>query len=375
MKITSVQAFPLGYPEPHYKGVIRYLTLARVETDNRLVGWGECISQFREASLATKVIIEEGYAPLLVGENPLDVERLWGKMRDHIWWYGPEGISAFGLSAVDMALWDLKGKALGLPVSRILGGQLIDEVVAMASIILDMDDFDWTVGEFDWMREQGYRVVKGGWGMRAEAMFGQSRQRDLEIVRLIRETIGDDVELVIDVPGARGLWDVSTAIRRFRDIEPYRLKWLEQPLPPWDLQGHARLRAAVTTPIGTGEDEWDVESYSRLIKSQGVDVIQMDPGRCLGITGCRHVIKLIEAENLQWSAHTWSGALNTAASVHLLAGSKAGVCMDFKPHESPMQHELVADPWEQEDGFLAVRDKPGLGVEVREEVVKKYLIQ
>ncbi len=373
MKIREIQAFPLAYPEPHYKGIERYITLARVESDDGLVGWGECISQFREATLATKMIIEQGFAPLLISEDGLDVERLWHKMLDRIWWYGPEGIAAFAVSAVDMALWDLKGKALGLPVCQLLGGQLHDKIVAMASIIFDMEDIEWTVNEFRWLREQDYRVVKGGWGMRPEAVFGLDRRRDIEMIRRVRDVIGDDIELVVDTPGHHGIWDVPTAIQRFRDLEPYRLKWIEQPLAPHDLEAYARLRAAVVTPIGTGEDEWNVESYKRLIESGGVDIVQIDPGRCHGLTGSRHVIRLIEAENLRFSAHTWSSALNTAASLHMLASSTHADCMDFKPHESPMQHELVSDPWVQEEGYLAVRDKPGLGVTVREDIVQKYL--
>lgn len=372
MKIQSVQGLPLEYPEPHYKGVLRYITLARVELEDGTVGWGESISQFPESAVATQTIIERGLAPLLQGEDVRDTDRLWHKMLGRIWWYGQEGIAAFAVSAVDMALWDAKGKATGLSVVHLLGGQLQGQVVAMASIIFDIDDVAWTLNEFRWMREQGYRVVKAGWGMRPEAVFGQDREKDIEIVRLVREVIGNELELVVDTPGARGLWDVPTAIQRFRDLEPFRLKWIEQPLQPHDLDGHARLRAAVATPIGTGEDEWNVESYLRLIHSGGVDVVQLDPGRCLGITGCRHIIKLIEAENLRWSAHTWSSALNTATSVHLLANSSHGECMDLKPHESPMQHELVTDPWEQVNGCLTVRDQPGLGVDVREDVVAKY---
>jgi L-alanine-DL-glutamate epimerase-like enolase superfamily enzyme len=353
--------------------MVRYITLARVESENGLVGWGECISQFGESALATKIIIEQGYAPLLVGENALEVESLWHKMLERIWWYGPEGIAAFGVSAVDMALWDLKGKALELPVATLLGGQLHDKVVAMASIIFDMEDFDWTVDEFRWMVDHGYQVVKAGWGMQPDVVFGMDRKQDLEIVRRVREVIGEERDLIVDTPGVWNIWDVATAIQRFRDLEPFNLRWIEQPLLPSDLEGHARLRAAVATPIGTGEDEWNVEGYRRLIQSGGVDVVQMDPGRCHGITGCHHAIRLVEAENLEWSAHTWSSALNTAASVHLMANSTRAAAMDLKPHESPMQHELVHDPWEQEDGYLEVRDKPGLGVEVREDTVEKYL--
>ena len=372
MKINKIQAFPMAYPEPHYKGIERYITLVRIEGEDGQVGWGECISQFREATLATKIIVEQGLAPLLINENALDVERHWRRMLDHVWWYGPEGIAAFAVSAIDMALWDLAGKTLGQPVCRLLGGQLHDKVVAMASFIFDMEDFDWTLGEFRWLKEQGYHVVKAGWGMRPEAVFGLDRNKDIDIVRQVRETIGDELELIVDTPGARNIWDLNTAIQRFRDLEPYRLRWIEQPLLPSDLDAHARLRDATATPIGTGEDEWDLDSYRRLIHSGGVDVIQMDPGRCHGITGCRQYIKLIEAENLQWSAHTWSSALNTADSVHLMANSTHGVAMDFKPHESPMQHELVTDPWIQQAGYLAVRDQPGLGVEVNEDIVEKY---
>src|SRR5438445_11956441 len=151
MKIKSVTAYALEYGEPHDHGQLRYINLARIEGTDGAVGWGECISQFPESALATKTIVERGYAPLLVGEDALDVERLWKKMLSRIWWYGPEGIAAFGVSAVDMALWDLKGKALGMPVYRLLGGQVRDKVVAMASIIFDLDDLEWTLHDLEVM--------------------------------------------------------------------------------------------------------------------------------------------------------------------------------------------------------------------------------
>jgi len=371
-RIKSITAHPLRYPEPHDHGVLRYITLARVETEDGAVGWGECISQFPEPSLATKVIIEQGFAPLLVGQSALEVEARWQQMIDRVWWYGPQGIAAFAISAVDMALWDVKGKLLNQPLCNLIGGRLRDQVVAMASIHLDMDNLDWSVQEFIWFKEQGYNIVKGGWGTRPQSVFGTNAKRDLELTRRIREAIGMDLELVLDVLGARVRWDVHTAIERLRQLEPYRLLWIEEPLHPQDYPAHAFLRSQVATRIGTGEQEWNVDGYRRLIAGGGVDVIQIDPGRIHGITGCVKVVKLVEAANLKFSAHTWSSALNTAASVHLLAASRAGWCMDFKPHESPMQHELVTDPLIQKGGFLDVRDRPGLGVTVREDVVKKY---
>lgn len=370
--IKRITAHPLRYPEPHDHGAIRHVTLARVETADGTVGWGECISQFPESCRAAKVIIEEGYAPLLVGSSGLEVEACWHRMHDRTWWYGPQGSAAFALSAVDMALWDVKGKLLGLPVASLIGGRLTDRVVAMGSIHLDMDDLDWTVDEFRFMADAGYPIVKGGWGTRPESVFGTDAARDLDLVRRIRDAIGAGPDLVLDVLGARVRWDAHTAIERIRALEEFRLLWIEEPLPPQDYAAHVFLRQQISTRIGTGEQEWNLDGYRRLIAAGGVDVVQLDPGRCQGITGCRRVIPLIEAANLRFSAHTWSSGLNTAASVHLLASSRAGWCMDFKPHPSPMQHELVSNPWVPEAGLIAVRDEPGLGVHVREDVVAKY---
>lgn len=371
-KIKSISAHPLAYPEPHDYGRTRYVTLARVETDDGAVGWGECISQFPDSCLATKIVIEQGYAPILLGQDPIEVEALWHRMLDRVWWYGPQGIAAFAVSAVDTALWDLKGKLLGLPVCSLIGGRLSDSVVAMASIHFKSADPGVNAEHFARFRTDGYTVVKGGWGPTPGEAFGMEERRDVELARRIRGAIGDDVKLVLDVCGARVEWDVHTAIDRIRRLEEFRLFWVEEPLPPQDYRAHAFLRGRISTRIGTGEQEWNLDGYRRLIEGGGVDVIQMDPGRCQGITGCMKVIRLIEAAKLKFSAHTWSSAINTAASIHLLASSKAGLCMDFKPWESPMQHELVSDPWVHKGGRITVRNTPGLGVAVRDEVVRKY---
>ncbi|MGN6188193.1 MAG: mandelate racemase/muconate lactonizing enzyme family protein [Conexibacter sp.] len=371
--IRRVDAFPLAYEEPHYRGMVRCVTLVRIEAEDGTVGWGEAISQFREASLATKLLVDEGFAPLIVGKDPIDVEPLWRSMCTYAYWFGVEGIAAFAISAIDMALWDLKGKLLGQPVATLLGGRLKREIPAMASIIFDMDDLDWTLNEFRSFKDEGYKIVKAGWGMKPDRVFGADAKEDLRYLEAVRETIGDEISLVVDTPGARALWDLPEALRRLREWERFDLRWVEQPLLPSDLDAYARLRAAgLGTPIGTGEDEWSPETYKRILDAGGADVLQLDPGRCLGITGCRETVKLIENAGVRYSMHSWSGALNTAASLHVLAISTQGDTLDFKPHESPMQHDLVEDPWVQRDGMLELRDEPGLGVRVREDAVERY---
>lgn len=370
--IARVDTFPLCYKEPHYRGAVRCVVLVRIETRDGAVGWGEAISQLREATLATATLVDEGFAPLLIEQDPTNVELQWQRMCRHASWYGVEGIAAFAISAIDMALWDLKGKLLGQPVANLLGGVRRTRIPAMGSIIFDMDDLRWTVAEFASMRDAGYRIVKAGWGMTLASVFGQDRRRDLRYLTEVREVIGDDIALVVDVPGAQRLWDVATAIRRLREWERFDLRWVEQPLHPADLDGHRRLRAAVATPVGTGEDEWSPETYRHVIDSGGVDVVQLDPGRALGLTGCRATIALVVRAGIRFSAHSWSGALNTAASLHMLATSDHGDTLDFKPHPSPMQHDVVEDPWAQQDGHLALREAPGLGVTIRAESLERF---
>ncbi|WP_283139368.1 mandelate racemase/muconate lactonizing enzyme family protein [Rhizohabitans arisaemae] len=370
--IRSVSSWPLIYKEPHYRGARRCVTLARIETRGGVVGWGEAISQIPEAALATGLVIDRGLGPTLVGEDARDVERLWAGMCRHAYWYGVEGIAGFAISALDMALWDLAGQLAGRPTAALLGGVGATRSPAMGSVIFDMRDLDRTLEEFRFMKDAGYPILKAGWGMDPDAMFGQDAARDLAYLRAVRELIGPDLGLVVDVPGARRVWNLKTAVRRLTEWEEFGLRWVEQPLHPAELDQHRILRERTRTPIGTGEDEWSPESYRHVLHAGAADVIQIDPGRCLGLTGARKVIAEIEIAGVDYSMHSWSGALNTAASLALLSVSHHGDTLDFKPHESPMQHDVVENPWQIADGHLTVRDSPGLGVTLRESELERF---
>jgi L-alanine-DL-glutamate epimerase-like enolase superfamily enzyme len=370
--IAKVEAFPLRYPEPNNNNKIRCLVLVRIETAGGAVGWGEAITGAEDASIATKVIVDRGFAPRLLKRDPRDVEAIWAEFRETTYWSGNGGIVTFAISAIDMALWDLAGRIAGVPLHRLLGGKRRDQVRAASSIIFDTADLAGIGRQFADLRSRGYTALKGGWGHDLSIAFGRDAKRDLAIVRTVREAVGDDVEIIVDVVAGAG-WTASHAITMSRAFEPYRLFWLEDALPEGDLTGWARLSAATATPLCTGEKGWTVPHFQGLIESGALDIIMIDPGRAEGVTGTKKVIDLAAAAGVSWNAHSWSSAINTAASLHLAAASPNVLLLELKPDPSPIQHELVTDPIDMKDGWIAVRDAPGLGVTVDEAVARRYL--
>lgn len=370
-RIARVDAFPLRYPEPNNAGKIRWVTLVRIETGDGAVGWGEAITGAEDASLATKVIVDRGLGPRLVDRDPRDVETIWTELTTTTYWSGNGGIVTFAISAIDMALWDLAGHLAGLPVHELLGGKRRDYVRAASSIIFDTADIDGIGRQFADLHARGYGVLKGGWGHDLAIAFGRDADRDLAIVRTIREAVGDAAEIVVDVVAGAG-WTAEVAIARARAFEPYRLYWLEDALPEGDDAGWAALRASTRTLLCTGEKGWTVPHFAGLIARGALDIVMLDPGRAEGVTGSWRVIQHAAAAGMSWNAHSWSGALNTAAALHLAAASSNVLVLELKPEPGPMQHELVSDPIEMVDGMIAVRDAPGLGVTVDEAAVRRY---
>jgi L-alanine-DL-glutamate epimerase-like enolase superfamily enzyme len=369
--IARIEAFPLRYPEPHDANRDRYVTLARIETDDGAVGWGECISQWPESALAVKTIVDRGLAPLLLGKDPTQVRRRWQELRDHSFWIGMGGTVTFAVSAVDAALWDLAGKLAGVPVHRLLGGKLVDRVRVCASVIWDPGDPVETAAEFADYKQRGFTWIKGGWGRQRETAFGTDPRRDVAVVAACREAVGEEVELSCDV-AAHARWTATHAIAMARRFGDFGLAWLEDALHHEDHDGWRRLRAAAPMHLATGERCWTVEDYRRLVRAGGVDIVLIDPGRAEGLTGMKLAADDAHAQNVRFVPHSWSSALNTAAALHVFASSPNGVVFELKPNRSPMQHELVREPFEQVDGYLEVPDAPGLGVAVDEAVVRKY---
>jgi L-alanine-DL-glutamate epimerase-like enolase superfamily enzyme len=372
MQIKKITAYPLRYPEPNDRLNMRHVTVVKMETDNGLVGWGECISQWPEAALAVKVLIEQGFAPVLLGRDPTENLALHALIKDHCWWYGDTGMANFAIAALDIALWDLKGKALGLPIHALLGGKLHDKLRACASTHPSKASLDDLAKELADHAAAGYTAVKVGFGKTGEAALGLDEKRDIAYVRTVREAIGPDVDFMVDL-GKKTRWDYAMGVRMSREFEKYGLRWIEDPFQPTNLEAYKHLRESIQTQVATGEREWTPAAYKRLIDQGVADVYLVDPGRVQGITGVKQVIDMTAAAHLFFNAHTWSSAINTAAAIHLTATAPNYIVFELKPLPSPLQYELVETPIIQENGYVQVLNKPGLGIEVREEAVHKYL--
>ena len=371
-QVVRVEALPQRYPEPHDGGKLRHLTLVRIETDDGHVGWGECISQWPEAGFAVKTLLERGLAEVVVGREATDPAGCYAELARHTYWHGRGGIVSFAISAVDMAMWDLAGIIAGVPVHALLAaGPARTELLAAASVILDTLDLDHTFAQFRDYRDRGYTVVKGGWGLEPSAGFGTDAARDLAVARTVREAVGPDVSVALDVSALAG-WDVETACTRARQLAELDLGWLEDALPHWDLAGWARLRAVAPMPLVTGERCWTVADYNLLAGSGAVDHVLVDPGRVEGVSGMLAAALAVADHGVGVVPHSWSSAINSAAAMHVLAVAPTTHVFELKPDKSPMQHELVRVPFAMSAGTVAVPQGPGLGVEVDESTVRRY---
>jgi L-alanine-DL-glutamate epimerase-like enolase superfamily enzyme len=372
VRVTSVTPISVRYPEPNDHDNIRYLTFCKIEAEDGTVGWGEAITQFPESARATSALIE-GMSGHVVGKSPLDNVAIWRSIKGSTWWYGWHGgIASFALSAIDIALWDLKGKLLGVPLVELLGGAWRDKLPVIASTHAwrpRLEDEAERHGRY--VREEGYQGVKIGMGKFGDARLGYEVERDVRFVQLLREAIGPDAMLMMD-RGQSLRWTVADAIRRTKAFEEHGLTWIEEPLEPTETESFRKLRQHTTTLVATGEREWDAYGFRAVMDSGVVDVVGCDVGRAEGITGVLKVIGLVEERDLWFNSHAWSSAVNTAASIALSAFTPRCLVQELKPDRNPMQHDLVEEAFAQSGGFIDVPRAPGLGVKVREDVLHHY---
>jgi L-alanine-DL-glutamate epimerase-like enolase superfamily enzyme len=383
MKITSVELFVLRSP-----GLYRnpdgaeeppgptYLGIVKVSTDAGITGY----SDIETAPTVAKAAIDapqwsetgmecfDGLASLLVGENPLETERLWYKMYRGTIYYGRRGVTLQAISAIDIALWDIAGKFYNVPVHLLLGAKWRGKVRAYASTLFRPQPAAMKEAAQVYL-DQGFTAVKFGWGV-----FGKDEKRDLQLVEAARCALGDDKDLLLDTG-----WFVERtpkqAIRLVRSLEPFRPFFVEELLHPEDYDGYRQVAGAVDTMIACGEQESTEWGFQQLIDRGGVDVLQPDLTRCGGFTTARKIVYMAERANRLVIPHSWCSDLLTAASLHLNAFQRRAVFVEFNTSQGPLSREMVRNPLKLQDGYLQVPEGPGLGVEIDEETINRYRMQ
>ncbi|RPI87889.1 MAG: mandelate racemase/muconate lactonizing enzyme family protein [Planctomycetaceae bacterium] len=342
--------------------------LVRIQTDAGFEGVGEADS----SPEVVKAIVDApfshniacGLRELLIGEHPLETDRLWQKMYRRTMYFGRKAVGITAMAAVDMALWDLKGKALAQPIHRLLGGKFHSKIRAYASILFGRNGAETRDIGKRWT-DAGYTAVKFGW----EPM-GETEALDRELVRGARLGIGDDATLLID---AGCVWDARTALRRAHAFAEQRAEWLEEPLRQDDIAGYRWLRDRSPIPIAAGEGECGRESFRPYIDQSALDVYQVDLARN-GFTDAAYIRQRVEEAGARLCNHCYTSPLTAAASLHWLATCRDAFLFEDCVEDSPLRHELTHEKVQAVDGWISVPDGPGLGVTLNEVFVKQHLI-
>jgi len=342
--------------------------LIRVRTDTGLEGIGEADSS---PEMVKAVIdapfshnVATGLRQLLVGRDPLETEKLWQLMYRRTMYCGRRSVTISAMAAIDMALWDLKGKHFGVPIHTLLGGKHHDRILAYASILFGKDGAETArIGE-RW-REAGYRAVKFGW----EPM-GQNEALDRDLVAGARQGVGDDGTVLID---AGCVWDARTALDRAKAFADQRIGWLEEALHPDDYEGYRWLRDRSPVPIAAGEEECGRQSFRPLIDGRCLDIYQVDLSRN-GFTDSAYIRQRVEEIGARLCNHCYTSPVTVAASLHWLTTCKDAFLFEDCVEDSPLRHELTLEKVQAEDGWITVPDRPGLGVTLNEDFIRSTLI-
>jgi len=342
--------------------------LVEIFTDDGLVGIGNAAL----SPLVTKQVIDLYLKPLLIGADPWDIEFRWQHMYRKTMAFGRKGIGMVAISAVDIALWDLLGKSAKQPVYRLLGGRTKPKIPVYASRLYSTP-LKELASEAAKYKKQGYKAMKlrFGWGPTDGA---EGMQKNLALVRTVRETVGDNVDIMAD---AYMGWNLDYARRMIPLLEKYdlNLRWLEEPLIPDDIHGYAELKKMSRIPIAGGEHEFTLYGFRELIEARAVDYIQFDTNRVGGLTQARKIAALAEAHSIPVIPH--AGQMHNYHVV--MASLNSPMAEFFPPVDVEVGNELFwyifkGEPMPK-NGFIDLDENtPGLGLTVDEEALKRFHI-
>ncbi len=374
MKVVRVEGIPLEVrlERPWRTGVASFssycMVLVRVTTDNGWVGYGECLARYQPRAWSD--LVNDVLGPQVVGEDPFDVEWIWNHLYRSFGSFSghSRGVLLEAISGIDIALWDIMGKATGQPIHKLLGGFKRDRVAAYASSVLVQEEPQMVAAAIA-LVESGFAAMK--------VKIGRSLRQERKVLSAIRDAVGDDIVLMVD---ANCAYDYADAVGIAAMLEDLGVAWFEEPLKTEDRRGYAKLRQATRVPLAAGEGEFTRFGMHELLETNAIDVIQPDVSRSGGITETRKLWTLATLYGARYAPHVGaSGAVCAAASVQLAAAAPNFYTYECSVNPNPLRDELVLEPIghgsQVVDGHVRVPDRPGLGIEVDEAVVERYRLR
>jgi D-galactarolactone cycloisomerase len=340
-------------------------TIVEVVTDEGLVGIGSAYTSLALVDAGVRLL-----KPLLTGERADEPARVSEKLRQHTFWQGRGGAVEHAISGIDIALWDLFGKITNQPIARLLGGIYRDTIKPYGSLLFDEPDaLSWKLNQ---ATSRGFKAIKLGW-----KPFGRRDDKTDELlIRTARETVGPDVELMVDAGGSDAYWPhgYKWALRTAQMLAGYDVVWFEEALPPDDLAGYVELRRYSPVPIATGEVLTRRQSFWPFLQQHAVDIIQPDATKCGGLTEAWRVGWMAYEHNILMVPHGWNTAVGLAADLHLTAALPVARYVEFLT-PSPYVDRLVTVPMKPDsDGYLHLPTGPGLGIELDRTALAEFAL-
>ncbi len=345
--------------------------IVEITTDEGITGFGECYGP----AATCKTIVDTLLKPRVVGRDPFDIDPIWEDLYNRIKDYGLTGMTIAGISGIDIALWDIMGRALGKPVHKLLGGAHRSEVIAYATglYFIDMDRLtEEAVEEAQGYAADGFRAIKMKIGL-------GDLKLDAARVGAVRRAIGPDVKLAVD---ANHCFSVPNAIKLGRMMEEHDLLWFEEPISPEDHDGYVEVSRALDMAVAGGENDFTRWGFRDIIARKAMDIVQPDLCAAGGFSECRKIAALASAFGVECVPHAWGSAIGLAATVQFLAalGDQPPAfrpmppMLEFEQTPNPLRDQLAQQPIEQTKGVVPVPQGPGLGIEIDRAVLAKYKV-
>jgi len=375
MKIVKIETFILkdtlskSFFFSQWEYAERCICVVKVTASNGQFGWGEGYGPASVLEAGIKLL-----APFVVGKNPLENEVIWNHMYRKTLDFARRGILVASMSAIDIAIWDLKGKILGLPVSTLLGGAQRTKIKPYATGLYFSDhnnpskDFD---EEAKLYVAQGFKAIKMKVGLGIKA--------DYENVKRMREVIGEDIDLMVDSNHA---YTFREAVSLAKKIEPFNISWFEEPISPEFYKQYSELRSKTTIPISGGECEYLRFGFHELLRNNSVDIIQPDICASGGLTEAKRIATLASTYGVDVIPHTWGTSIGIHVALHFISNlesipgrmMKPDFLIEYDQTENGLREKLTYPAIEMVDGMIEVPTRPGLGIDVNEDVLREYSI-